>query len=610
MTRFLALTLAVSVSTLVLAAATPVVFTDVTEPAGIRFTHNSGAFGAKYMPETFGAGALWLDVDGDGWQDLLLVNGTAWPERNDAATHAALYRNDGDGTFTDITRGSGLDVPLYGLGGAAADFDNDGHVDVYLTVLGPNRLFRGAGDGTFIDVTGTAGVGDPGFSTAALWFDYDKNGHLDLFVGNYVHWSPETDLFCSLTGDTKSYCTPESYQGPERHPLSEPGRFHFRGRDDRGRTARPLGEGAWAPSCSTSTTTGGWTSSSPTTPSPDQLFENRGDGTFEDIGVLAGVAFSDAGVARAGMGVDAADYDRSGRADLVIGHFSTEMMALYHNEGNGLFIDEGPRSAIGRSTLLTLTFGCFFFDFDLDGWPDIFAANGHVADDVERVQARITYAQPPQLFRNLGGGRFEEVTAPDTALAAPQVGRGAAYADYDGDGDLDVLVTANGGAPRPAPQRRRQRQPRAAHPDDGDDVEPRRHRGPHRRDGGRRHPVAGGQDGVELPVAERAPGDLRSRRRDAGRRAPGHVAQRPGGPDRGRPRGPDDHRRGGRGHRGHRNDTECEIGACIRSFGRSSSAPPPCCSRRRSLPSGTWTSCAPAPRPAMRRRSSISPAST
>ena len=447
MTRFLVMTLGASVSTLVSAAATPVVFTDVTGPAGIRFTHNTGAFGAKYMPETFGAGALWLDVDGDGWQDLLLVNGTAWPERDDAATHAALYRNDRDGTFTDITRGSGLDVPLYGLGGAAADFDNDGHVDVYLTVLGPNRLFRGAGDGTFTDVTGTAGVGDPGFSTAAIWFDYDKDGHLDLFVGNYVHWSPETDLFCSLTGDTKSYCTPESYQG-------QSGTL-YRNRGDSTFEDVTTAAGLRAPSAKAlgavmlDFNDDGWMDLFVANDTqPDQLFENRGDGTFEDIGVLAGVAFSDAGVARAGMGVDAADYDRSGRADLVIGHFSTEMMALYHNEGNGLFIDEGPRSAIGRSTLLTLTFGCFFFDFDLDGWPDIFAANGHVADDVERVQARITYAQPPQLFRNLGGGRFEEVTAPDTALGAPQVGRGAAYADFDGDGDLDVVVTANGGAPR------------------------------------------------------------------------------------------------------------------------------------------------------------------
>ena len=438
-----------SVSVVILSAVTPVVFTDVTEPAGIRFTHNNGAFGAKYLPETFGSGALWLDVDSDGWQDVLFVNGTAWPERGDATTHAALYRNAGDGTFTDITPGSGLDTPLYGMGGAAADFDNDGHVDVYLTALGPNRLFTGAGDGTFVDVTQTAGVGDPGFSTSALWFDFDADGHLDLFVGNYVDWSPETDLFCStLNDDTKSYCTPESYQG-------QSGTLYRNQGDDTFEDVT-VASGLRAPSAKALGVTmsdfndDGWMDLFVANDTqPDQLFENRGDGTFEDIGVLAGVAFSDAGVARAGMGVDTADYDRSGRADLIIGHFASEMMALYHNEGNGLFIDEGPRSAIGRSSLLTLTFGCFFFDFDLDGWPDIFAANGHVADDVERVQARVTYAQRPHLFRNLGQGRFEEVAAPeDSALGTPQVGRGAAYADMDNDGDLDILITANGGPAR------------------------------------------------------------------------------------------------------------------------------------------------------------------
>ena len=445
MTRLLALGLA-SASTLVLVANTPVVFTDVTESAGIRFTHNTGAFGAKYMPETFGSGALWLDADGDGWQDLLLVNGAPWPGRNEAATPAALYRNDGDGTFTDVTHGSGLDAALYGLGGAAADFDNDGHVDVYLTALGPNRLFRGAGDGTFTDVTEAAGVGDPGFSTAALWFDYDRDGHLDLFVGNYVRWTPETDLFCSLTGDAKSYCTPESYQGQSGTLYRNRGDSTFEDVTEAAGVRAPSSKALGAVMLDHDDD--GWMDLFVANDTqPDQLFENRGDGTFEDVGVLAGVAFSDAGVARAGMGADAADYDGSGRPDLVIGHFSTEMMALYHNEGNGLFIDEGPRSAIGRATLPTLTFGCFFFDFDLDGWPDVFAANGHVADDVERVQTRITYAQPPQLFRN-DGGRFEEVDAPGTALAVPQVGRGAAYADFDRDGDLDVLVTANGGRPR------------------------------------------------------------------------------------------------------------------------------------------------------------------
>ena len=450
MTRRLApVCLAAAASVVALSAATPVVFTDVTEAVGIRFTHTTGAFGEKYMPETFGSGVLWLDVDGDGWQDILFVNGTAWPERDAAATHAALYRNDGDGTFTDITRGSGLDVPLYGMGGSAADFDNDGHVDIYLTALGPNRLFKGRGDGTFADVTAAAGVGDPGFSTSALWFDYDKDGHLDLFVGNYVVWTPDTDLFCyTVDEDTKSYCQPQSYQGQSA--------TLYRNRGDQTFEDVTTAAGLRVPSAKAlgvamlDVDNDGWMDLFVTNDTqPDQLFRNNGDGTFEDIGVLAGVAFSEAGVARAGMGVDAVDYDRSGRPGLVIGNFSNEMMALYHNEGNELFIDDAPRSAIGRATRLTLTFGCFFFDFDLDGWPDIFAANGHIDDAVERVQSRVTYAQRPQLFRNLGQGGFEEIVAPDgSALTTPMVGRGAAYADADNDGDLDVLVTANGGPAR------------------------------------------------------------------------------------------------------------------------------------------------------------------
>jgi hypothetical protein len=311
-----------------------------------------------------------------------------------------------------------------------------------------NRLFKGRGDGTFSDVTETAGVGDSGFSTSALWVDYDKDGHLDLFVGNYVEWSPDTDLFCSLVGDAKSYCTPESYQG--QSPTL------FRNRGDQTFEDVTTAAGVRSPSSKVLGVAmldfddDGWMDLFLANDTqPDQLFRNGADGTFEDIGVLAGVAFSETGVARAGMGVDAADYDRSGRPDLIVGHFSTEMMALFHNEGSGLFIDEGPRSAIGRATLLTLTFGCFFFDFDLDGWQDIFAANGHVADDVERVQTRISYAQPPQLFHNVERGRFEEIAPLDgSALSTPMVGRGAAYADVDNDGDLDVLVTANGDVAR------------------------------------------------------------------------------------------------------------------------------------------------------------------
>ena len=448
MMRWVAAICAALCVTVVITATTSVVFVDVTDEAGLRFRHISGAFGQKYMPETLGAGGVWLDVDNDGWQDIVLVNSSTWPGQSTSDTHAMLYRNNGDGTFDDISSGSGLDTPLYGFGGAAGDFDNDGQTDLYLTALGPNRLFRGQGDGTFVDVTEASGTGDPGFSTSAVWFDYDNDGSLDLFVANYVEWTPEIDLYCTLDGETKSYCTPESYQGQSSTLFHNLGNGTF---EDVSLPAGVSNPTAKALSASMfDVNSDGWMDLFVTNDTqPNQLFQNQGDGTFDDIAVVAGVAFSEAGIARAGMGVDAADYDGSGHPSLIIGNFSNEMMALYHNEGNGLFIDEAPRSALGRGTLLTLTFGCFFFDYDLDGWLDVFAANGHVADDIEQVQSRVTYAQRPQLFQNDGRGRFEEIVdEAGDALQQPMVARGAAYADYDNDGDLDILMTSNGGAPR------------------------------------------------------------------------------------------------------------------------------------------------------------------
>jgi hypothetical protein len=321
-------------------------------------------------------------------------------------------------------------------------------VDLYFTDLGPNRLYRNNGNGTFTDVTARAGVGDPGFSTSAAWLDYDRDGRLDLYVANYVQWSVERDLFCTLDGKSKSYCTPESYKGQSGTLYRNRGDGSF---EDITRRA-----GLYDPASKALGVTlidfdgdGHLDLFVANDTQPNRLYRNKGDGTFVDVAVRAGVAFNEAGVARAGMGVDAADYDGSGRQSLLIGNFSNEMMSLYRNEGTGLFIDEAPTATIGQASLLTLTFACFFFDFDLDGRPDIFAANGHVADDIERVQPKVKYAQPAHLFRNLDGRRFHEVTASaGQALTRPVVARGAAHGDYDGDGDLDLLITENNGPAR------------------------------------------------------------------------------------------------------------------------------------------------------------------
>jgi len=424
-----------------------VVFEDVTAAAGIKFVHRNGAFGKKYLPETMGSGVAFFDADNDGWQDVLFVNSTAWPGRGTPAS-SALFRNNGNGTFTDVTRAAGLGPPLYGMGVAAGDYDNDGRVDLYITALGANRLLRNLGGFKFTDVTSTAGVGAQSFSTGAAWLDFDKDGRLDLFVANYVGWTPQKDLWCTMDGRNKSYCTPESYPGQSPSLYRNAGNGRFNNVTARAGLADPTSKGLGVTVLDYDGDT--WPDLFVANDTqPNRLYRNQRNGTFADAAVSAGVAFNEAGVARAGMGVDAADYDGSGRPSLVIGNFSNEMMALYNNQGNGLFIDDAPRSTIGRSTRQSLTFACFFFDFDLDGWPDIFAANGHVADDIAAVQSTVKYAQPAHLFRNLGNGRFDDASAHvGPAIQRPVVARGAAYADYDNDGDLDLAVTTSNGPAR------------------------------------------------------------------------------------------------------------------------------------------------------------------
>jgi hypothetical protein len=420
----------------------PVVrFTDVTAAAGIHFIHNAGRTGKKWLPETMGSGVAFFDADGDGRLDALLLNGKDWIARGRHST-AALYKNNGNGTFIDITRGSGLDIEIHGMGVAVGDFDNDGRDDLYITALDGDHLFHNEGGGHFRDVTKDSGMQNTRFGASAAWLDYDRDGKLDLFVANYVQWTPQGDIWCSLDGSAKSYCTPESYKGSAAKLYHNLGNGKFEDVTDKAglgeATSKSLGVVVFDYNAD------GWPDIFVANDTqPNKLYRNLANGTFKEEGLAAGIAFGEDGVARGAMGADAADYDRSGRPHLAVGNFANQMLGLYHNEGNGLFVDEAPRSSVGRATLLSLTFGLFFFDYDLDGLPDIFAANGHLEEEIGRVQPKIQYAELPLLFHNSGGGKFE----PIPAFAKPLVARGAAYGDFDGDGDLDILVSTNNGSP-------------------------------------------------------------------------------------------------------------------------------------------------------------------
>ncbi|HUA14884.1 MAG TPA: CRTAC1 family protein [Verrucomicrobiae bacterium] len=422
-------------------------FSDITARAGIHFIDNNGAFGKKWLPETMGPGCAFIDYDNDGYPDILLINGEDFPGHpHEGATPLKLYHNNHDGTFTDVTRRAGLAVSMFGLGVAVGDYDNDGYDDIFVSALGQSHLFHNNGNGTFTDVTKSAGMWGPNeFSTSAAWVDYDRDGKLDLVVANYVQWSEKTDLYCTIDGTHKSYCTPESYKGASVRLWHNLGGGKFEDATQKAGmgdpTSKSLGiavldynDDGWPDILIANDT------------QPNKLYLNKKNGTFEERGVTAGIGFSEDGVARAGMGVDAADYDHSGHPSVLISNFANQMVSLYHNEGNGLFVDEAPQSEVGRATLITLGFGCFFFDYDNDGWPDIFVADGHIEDGVESVQKRVKFAEPAHLFRNLGGGKFTEVTdRMGKAFAAPRVARAAAYGDIDNDGFLDVLVTTNAG---------------------------------------------------------------------------------------------------------------------------------------------------------------------
>ena len=420
-------------------------FTDVTASAGIHFQHNSGAFGGKFLPETLGSGCAFLDYDRDGWQDILLINGADWPGHKKNRSTLRLYHNNGNGTFTDVTVRAGLDVEMYGMGVAVGDYNNDGFPDILITCVGQNRLFRNTGKGTFVDVTNVSGLGKrEAFSTSALWFDYDRDGLLDLFVCNYVKWSPEHDVFCSLDGKHKSYCTPEAYRGATCWLFHNRGDGTFEdvtaasGIFDS--SSKSLGVALFDDNHD------GWPDLLVANDTqPNKLYRNQHNGTFKDAAVETGLAFSSEGKARAGMGVDAADFDNSGSPGVAITNFDNEMIGLYRKSGKS-FEDIAPQSGVGIASRNSLGFGCSFLDVNLDGWLDFAVANGHIDETVRNIRGNVGYAQPPQLFLNRGKGSFRDVAAEvGGGFDVPKVGRGLAYADFDRDGDLDLLLTTNSG---------------------------------------------------------------------------------------------------------------------------------------------------------------------
>jgi hypothetical protein len=444
-------------------AATPrettpsVHFTDITAAAGINFVHVNGRYGEKLMPETIGSGAAFIDYDNDGDQDLLLVNSSQWPghEQGTPAT-LAFYRNDGLGHFEDVTRASGLAIHCYGMGAAVGDYDNDGWTDLYITTLGGNYLLHNQ-DGHFSDVTASAGVAglDDDWSTAAAFLDYDNDGDLDLFVGNYVLWSRKINLEIDfqVTGLGRAYGAPNHFTGAANRLYRNEGDGSF---IDVSHAAgivitdpvSGLPEGKTLGVAPVDYDDDGWLDLFVANDTDRNfLYHNLGNGHFEEVGSLEGIAYDRNGKSTSAMGIDTAWFRNDTELGIGMGNFANEMSSLFVTaNGAAPFADEAILEGFGPASRLALTFGLFFFDYDLDGRQDLFQANGHLENDINIVQPSQTYAQSPQLFWNCGetcSTRFIEVSDSGD-LTDPLVGRGATYADIDGDGDLDIVVVQNG----------------------------------------------------------------------------------------------------------------------------------------------------------------------
>ncbi|MBI1928211.1 CRTAC1 family protein [Candidatus Poribacteria bacterium] len=452
-------------------------FVDVTKAVGIHFKHHDGRSGHRYFVEPLGSGAAFLDYDRDGFQDIYFVNGAdlASPQhprsippskedRGDVGGEGlpwnALYRNNGDGTFTDVTETAGVGDTGYGMGCTVGDYDNDGFPDLYVTNFGANVLYHNNGDGTFTDVTARTGTGDRRWGASCAFADYDNDGFLDLYVTNYVKYTIESDKVCMNKG-IRSYCDPRLYEGEQDVLYHNNGDGTFTDVTQVAGFSPPffppkLG-GTEGGGRGLAVVFGDYDDDGDqdlyvaNDADPNFLYRNNGDGTFTDVGLIAGVALSEDGEVENGMGADFGDYNNDGRLDLVVTNFQGQTNTLYRNEGNGLFLDVSYASQIGAVSLPYLAWGVNFFDYDNDGYQDLFVANGHLHDNVRAYDPLSAYEQPNLLFRNRRDGTYDEVgIGPAHATAGGQTGilpprakvsRGAAYADYDNDGDVDILVT-------------------------------------------------------------------------------------------------------------------------------------------------------------------------
>ena len=433
-------------------AAPSVKFIDIAQSVGIDFRHDNAASSEKYLIETMGSGCGWIDYDQDGLLDLYLANGAATRLYKPAhPLRSALYRNNGDGTFTDVTLKAGVGAEgLFGMGVAVGDYDNDGYPDLLVLGYGRCILYHNNGNDTFTDVTARAGVQNLGrWASSAAWFDYDNDGRLDLVIANYIDWSPEHNFWCGDHGPgMRSYCHPDDYNG------EAPTLFHNNGDGTFTDVSKQSGVGL-KPGNGLGVVTfdydnDGWQDIFIASDSmANFLFHNNRDGTFREVGYLAGVAVSADGLPEAGMGTDAADTTGKGRMDLIVTHLDSQLARLYQNMGDGSFDDATLRSGLGYATFHMSGFGARFMDYDNDGAADIFMANGHVLDNINRYNASVHYAEPKLMFRNLGHGAFQNVSEDlGRDFQLPRVSRGAAIGDFDNDGDLDILVNNNGERPQ------------------------------------------------------------------------------------------------------------------------------------------------------------------